>query len=362
MSNRVIDLSIRSDDEPSVSSPKKKRKRPLQTNSTSVQRDGEQDSLDDVEIIASPNLHKRIRVQICVEPGSKLGISRRKAKEKNRRAETFQDEEYDDDILIKDGSQFVSSTRFIQSREDAELARKLAEEEQAGYQQLLKSVKSKEEGIIFRLAINTANNTLEDGTPAHRDDIERFRPWKEICDKAGIRLKRFHWIVNHESEKRYNRARKYLEYFTGKKWPEKKLFHGTHTQNIELILKGGFRIGGVDGHPIRHGDSEGKGVYLAEDPRHSMGFSPPTQAGQTTCRIFCCRVVPGRVTRSLQYSRKVPPSKDVGQEKYESFRGYDGGSPIYVVRYTSLILPCYMIEYELPFNQVPLALMNANFG
>lgn len=69
----------------------------------------------------------------------------------------------------------------------------------------------------------------------------------------------------------------------------------------QRILDGGFRIGGVDGHPMAHGSSCGRGVYLAASAAMSMGYIVP-EAGRTTNRIFGCR---GMTPSNLNLS---PPS------------------------------------------------------
>ncbi|KAH8824280.1 hypothetical protein DL96DRAFT_1613584 [Flagelloscypha sp. PMI_526] len=334
MSHCVVDLTLSSDDECAHSRPVKRPLRSLHNKSYP------DDPSSDIEIVATPSPRKRIRIDNTEQQS---GSKSTRVKGKRRAIDTPRGYESDDEILIKDGSRYISSNAYTQAIEDERLAKKLAAEEEQQYQQLLKEVKSREEGIVFRLSINAEDNTLDDGSPAHIDDIERFQPWKEICDRFSFKIKRFHWIVNHELEKRFDRAVRHLEYITGKKWPEKMLFHGTASQNIDLILKGGFRIGGVDGHPMSHGSASGRGVYLATNPAVSMGYCTPEQ-DTTTNRIFCCRVVPGRTTKSLQYSNKVPPSTELGHENYECYN--PGPNDVHVVRYTSLILPCYMIEFE----------------
>ncbi|KAJ7576712.1 hypothetical protein C8J56DRAFT_799871 [Mycena floridula] len=214
------------------------------------------------------------------------------------------------------------------SEEDERLARRLAQEEEESFQALMDNIDSKEDGIVFSVVVNVENNTLEDGSPAHPDDLDRFAPWKALCEKSGQKVKKFHWFVNYELEKRFDQARDKLAAIMGKYPPEVQLFHGTSAMNIDSILKGGFKIGGVNGHPISHGTSMGFGTYLATDAATSLSYNPQ--------KIFACRVVPGRTTNTP--IMQPPPSIHVGAERYDSYH-----TPgVYVHRYPSLILPCYV--------------------
>lgn len=117
-------------------------------------------------------------------------------------------------------------------------------------------------------------------------------------------------------------------------------------QKNSRILQGGFKIGGIGGHPISNGTSLGYGIYLGAAAATSLGYA----AGGN--RIFACRgtfrypfhlvrsqqglVIPGRTTNSP--IQQPPPSVYVGSEDYECYNG--GG--VFVHRYASLVLPCYV--------------------
>ncbi|THU75973.1 hypothetical protein K435DRAFT_974630, partial [Dendrothele bispora CBS 962.96] len=166
--------------------------------------------------------------------------------------------------------------------EDAELAKRLAEEERKDYRELIEKIEGREEGIVFRVVVN-ADGTLEDGTPAHPDDIARFEPWRQNFEAGGQKVKRFHWIVNYELEKRFEAARDDLRNLLGEEPEEIRLWHGTASANIDSILKGGFRIGGMNGHPVQHGAALGRGIYLAKNGSMSVGYAMGAD------RIFGCR-------------------------------------------------------------------------
>lgn len=97
-----------------------------------------------------------------------------------------------------------------QQRADEALARRLAKEEQKEYLKFVKTVDqkavrphllhflktdvndNKQEGIVFRVAIDATTNTLEDGTDAHPDDLDRFEPWHKKFEESmsGFKVKK----------------------------------------------------------------------------------------------------------------------------------------------------------------------------
>jgi hypothetical protein len=54
-------------------------------------------------------------------------------------------------------------------------------------------------------------------------------------------------------------------------------------QSFYRILQGGFKIGGVGGHPVLNGTACGYGIYLAAAASTSLGYA---MGGN---RIFACR-------------------------------------------------------------------------
>ncbi|KAE9398331.1 ADP-ribosylation [Gymnopus androsaceus JB14] len=224
--------------------------------------------------------------------------------------------------------------------EDARFARRLQAQERKEYRELMRGLAKKKEGIVFRTVINAADGTLEDGSPAHPDDLARFEPWKQLfqtTELGGYKLKRFHWIVNYELEQRFEEAKQSLIGMEGvDDTQELSLFHGTPAPNIDSILEGGFRIGGTRGQRIVNGKALGYGIYLAQDASTSCCYAADAN------KIFACRVFPGRITNDRMYSNKPPKTQNPVNEMYHT---YTTGS-IYVARYASLVLPCYMIEFE----------------
>jgi hypothetical protein len=96
--------------------------------------------------------------------------------------------------------------------------------------------------------------------------------------------------VNESAKQRFEAKRAALA-AAGKPTNEIWVFHGTASQqNIDSIISGGFRVGGVDGHAIANAAVHGNGVYTATGPATPMGG---TYAGHTS-QVILCRALPGQ--------------------------------------------------------------------
>ncbi|KAF8885277.1 hypothetical protein CPB85DRAFT_1337235 [Mucidula mucida] len=239
--------------------------------------------------------------------------------------------------LIQERLKRAEKLNAKQQQADAALARRLAKEEEKELGKVMKRVQEKSEGIVFKVAIDTETSLLADGSSAHPDDLARFEPGR--INSRPLVSNDIHWVVNYELEKRFEESRDILRDICGEEPRELQLFHGTRPENIDSILNSGFRIGGMGGHAIVNGTLQGYGVYLAADPNLSLGHAP------NATRIFACRVLAGRTTGDLQYSQTLPKA-EVGSGQFETYSGIG----IYVVRHTQLVLPCYMIEFEIQPN------------
>lgn len=78
---------------------------------------------------------------------------------------------------------------------------------------------------------------------------------------------------------RFNTKKLSFEQISGKKQDPLWVFHGTSTQNVESIMTGGFKVGGVDkGIALAHGAAHGNGVYTAIGPNTPMSYSASADA------------------------------------------------------------------------------------
>ena len=105
--------------------------------------------------------------------------------------------------------------------------------------------------------------------------LDFMKSVKETFSKtlSAKRVTRVEWIVNDKLRKQYNEAREAFRK-AGRSTDEVILFHGTALGNVELysilfgktdvssIIKDGFKIGGVAGHPATHGAANVITVFI----------------------------------------------------------------------------------------------------
>jgi hypothetical protein len=112
------------------------------------------------------------------------------------------------------------------------------------------------------------------------------------------------------------------------------VFHGTpKLEYAESIVKDGFRIGGVDGHPVSNGKVWGQGVYSDVNP------STPAAYGKF---VVLCKALPGKradVGRSERNVNDPRPGYDswVPKEEEPTWR---------IFRSKDQLLPCYIIHVK----------------
>ena len=77
----------------------------------------------------------------------------------------------------------------------------------------------------------------------------------------------------------------------GKAKTEILVFHGTDSAAIQRIIKGGFKVGGTRGIPVRNGSSYGRGIYTSSEPEAAIQFGK--RSGQ---------VILAKVTRVMRWT------------------------------------------------------------
>ena len=114
----------------------------------------------------------------------------------------------------------------------------------------------------------------------------------------------------------------------GKSDEEVWVFHGTPTKKVaQLIARGGFKIGGKNGHASINGLMYGQGVYSAvhsEDPIHYA---------KAKCVVLC---------------RALPGKKGANRAEYDEV-GTDAWNPKdswWVFKHEAQILPQYVVYYK----------------
>ncbi|KAJ7026967.1 hypothetical protein C8F04DRAFT_1123805 [Mycena alexandri] len=212
-----------------------------------------------------------------------------------------------------------------------EMDQKMAEKRQ----QLAQSRDVPDDGIVFQVVIDAEGKTIEgDDDPDNAAHLEEVKRDFEQALANNMKIKTVHWFVNAKLEARFEAAKATLMAL-GIDSTERNLFHGTAATNIQPILKGGFLIPGVSpGIQMVHGAACGIGIYLATSPATSLGYT------QGASRMFMCRVITGRSTPMVTNHIPLP----LGQDSFES---YSSGA-VYVVKYVDLVVPRYVVEFEMP--------------
>ncbi|KAF7333477.1 ADP-ribosylation [Mycena venus] len=243
------------------------------------------------------------------------------------------------------------SLRLIERLQDMD--QKMAEKRQ----KLAQSKDVPDDGIVFRVVIDAEGNTIEgDDDPDNAAHLDLVKRDFEQALAAGLKVKTVQWFVNAKVEARFEKAKELLNSL-GIDATEKNLFHGTAERNIQPIVQDGFKIPGVTpGVAMAHGAACGVGVYLATNPQTSLGYT------QGASRMFMCRVITGRNTPTVSHA--IPPP--LGQPNgFESWTQPGGG--VYVVKYVDLVVPRYVVEFEMNaalqnYGGIGMGLMGMGMG
>lgn len=111
-----------------------------------------------------------------------------------------------------------------------------------------------------------------DNSELDPDDVHHFYSLAEQFEKNDIKIESIQYIVNERLSEIYEGQK--TEFIKqGILSKEVVTFHATTTASANLILKEGFKMGGVDGHRIRHGQIFGQGVYTSTDVSNILEFS-----------------------------------------------------------------------------------------
>ena len=128
---------------------------------------------------------------------------------------------------------------------------------------------------------------FEDSTnPELRDQYNRAVFGFEKFVGGGRKLLKAELVVNPELQRRYNLKKQELDQKAGEN-TEMTCWHGSNSQNYPLICKGGFKIGGIDGHQIACGKAHGYGLYTGIQPDTSINYVRGNQ------QVLLCRGIRG---------------------------------------------------------------------
>jgi hypothetical protein len=138
-------------------------------------------------------------------------------------------------------------------------------------------------------------------------------------DRKNYKVTLVEYIVNPILIEKYNQFKAELEAIN-KPVHEILTFHGTSSAAIDLIVSGGFKIGGQNGHPILSGAAHGQGVYTSEDPSFAIRYIKDGQR-----RLLFTRTV-------LSDDCKIVKSGSVIQQL--------------ICKNAAQVLPCYVVHFS----------------
>mmetsp|Transcript_1985 Transcript_1985/g.2820 ORF Transcript_1985/g.2820 Transcript_1985/m.2820 type:complete len:947 (-) Transcript_1985:117-2957(-) len=142
----------------------------------------------------------------------------------------------------------------------------------------------------------------------------------------NYKVQQVEYIVNPKLIKEYNSYKSQLisKGIIGVKKPveERLSFHGTRQDVLELIVKGGFKIGGQD-VAIASGAAYGQGVYTSEEPTFALHYIKTSGCNSLLfCKTLICpstTIVPNYNGDSIQ--------QIISPNKYQ-------------------VLPCYLVHFS----------------
>jgi ubiquitin-conjugating enzyme E2 Q len=192
--------------------------------------------------------------------------------------------------------------------------------------------------IIFqRTLIRTSFGriiTESDDDILDKDDVQLFMNLVHKFEVDNIRVVKVKYLVNEELYKQFN-ARKQKLRSKGSSTTELLVFHGTRKDNINGIIKHGFKIGGINGHPVTHGTNYGKGIYTDKD-----GIDSRYYCYNDYC-VVACQSLPGRA--------EVDSITPGGKDNWIIFKKPDQ------------LLPCYVVYFETDNKYEPLLPLPEHF-
>ncbi|KAL6472152.1 hypothetical protein MHYP_G00183400 [Metynnis hypsauchen] len=122
---------------------------------------------------------------------------------------------------------------------------------------------------------------------------------------------------------------------------EKRLFHGTGSDQIDKINHHGFNRS----YAGAHGAMYGNGVYFAVDPSYSAtGFSKPDQQGHK--RMYLARVLVGDHTTGKSGLISPPVKSSTATDLYDSVTDNQQNPTIFVIFHDVQAYPEYLITFQ----------------
>ncbi|KAM7019145.1 protein mono-ADP-ribosyltransferase PARP14-like [Tautogolabrus adspersus] len=140
----------------------------------------------------------------------------------------------------------------------------------------------------------------------------------------------------------YQLKKKHMEKKNKHTKNERRLFHGTGADSIDLINQDGFNRS----HAGKHAAMYGNGTYFAVDPVYSaQGYAKPDSLGHK--RMYLARVLVGDFTRGAA-GMLTPPAKNTGNtsDLYDSVTDSRSAPSMFIVFNDTHAYPEYLITFK----------------
>ena len=168
----------------------------------------------------------------------------------------------------------------------------------------------------------------DDSVTLTYDDHMDFRNIAQAFEHEDRQVSKISYVVNAPLEAMFLDCRRRL---AAEGYPSDIIFvfHGTSRKNITQIMKNGFKVGGVGGHPVTHGALYGSGIYTSKYGQVPARFS------SDMCLVACMGLPGNPDTHSI-----VPKQR-----------------PDWVIfKHPEQLLPCYVVYFESGNKLGPLLL------
>lgn len=179
--------------------------------------------------------------------------------------------------------------------------------------------------------------TKDDDDVLDEDDVQdflnivnRFEP----NHPTPVQIVKVTYLVNEKLHERYE-SRKTEFRKSGVHTRSKMVFHGTTLASASNIMRNGFKIGGVGGHPVRNGTNFGTGIYTDDN-----GHASCTYTDQHFC-LVACQGLMGKLGKHT-----------INPESRPNW---------FIFKNPDQLLPCYVIYFEFGSNYEPLLPLPQHF-
>uniref|UniRef100_W5KS01 Poly [ADP-ribose] polymerase n=1 Tax=Astyanax mexicanus TaxID=7994 RepID=W5KS01_ASTMX len=176
---------------------------------------------------------------------------------------------------------------------------------------------------------------IQPGTQEYTDVENEFR--RTGLNNTILEIER---VQNSTLWRSYMIQKNHLDEKNKHKNNEKKLFHGTGSNNIDTIDKQGFNRS----YAGMHGAMYGNGAYFAVDPNYSQGYAKQDRLGHK--RMYLARVLVGDYTTGKAGLLSPPAKSFSATDLYDSVTDNHQNPSMFVIFHDVQAYPEYLITFQ----------------